>query len=131
MLALPSVRTLPRFKRILPLFLAATLVACAAPAERPATQGGPDMATVTHEADCMRVGGEWTQLGRAPVKQCLRQTTDAGKACSDSQQCEGQCIAPEGTTDGAETGGACSVDTNPFGCQQRVRDGVAMTLCVD
>ena len=119
------------FKRILPLFLAATLVACAAPAERPATQGGPDMATVTHEADCMRVGGEWTQLGRAPVKQCLRQTTDAGKACSDSQQCEGQCIAPEGTTEGAETGGACSVDTNPFGCQQRVRDGVAMTICID
>ncbi|WP_101925048.1 hypothetical protein [Luteimonas rhizosphaerae] len=119
------------FKRLLPLLFAATLAACSAPAERTTTNAGPDQGSVTNEAECVRVGGEWTQLGRAPVKQCLRQTTDAGKACTTSEQCEGLCVAPEGTTDGATVGGTCSVTTNPFGCQQRVHDGVATTLCVD
>ncbi|NYZ62760.1 hypothetical protein [Luteimonas deserti] len=113
------------------LFAAAALTACAAPAERLSANAGPDAATVTHEADCDRVGGEWRQLGRAPVKQCLRRTTDAGKACSQSEQCEGHCLAPEGSVDGTTVTGQCSVDTNPFGCQQRVRDGMASTICVD
>jgi hypothetical protein len=122
-------------QRIASIFLVALLAACSAPAERSTDAvtpvGGPDKATVTNESDCQRVGGQWTQLGRAPGKQCLRQTTDAGKACTDSEQCEGQCLAPEGSVDGTPVGGSCSVDTNPFGCQQRLRDGVALTICVD
>lgn len=121
-------------KRIASVFLVALLAACSAPAERAdgvMPVGGPDKATITNETDCMREGGQWTQLGRAPVKQCLRQTTDAGKACTDSEQCEGQCMAPEGSVDGSQVGGSCSVDTNPFGCQQRVRGGMASTICVD
>jgi len=121
-------------KRIVPVLLVALLAACSTPAERTDTVtpiGGPDKATVITEAECLREGGQWTQLGRAPVQQCLRQTTDAGKACSDSAQCEGQCMAPEGAVDGAQVAGQCSVDTNPFGCQQRVRGGVASTICVD
>lgn len=121
-------------KRIASVFLVALLAACSAPAERAdavTAVGGPDKAAVTNERDCLREGGQWTQLGRAPVKQCLRQTTDAGKACSDSDQCQGQCMAPAGSVDGTEVGGSCSVDTNPFGCQQRVRGGMASTICVD
>lgn len=121
-------------KRIASVFLVALLAACSAPAERVdgvMPVGGPDQATLTHETDCLREGGQWTQLGRAAVKQCLRQTTDAGKACTDSEQCQGQCMAPEGSVDGTQAGGSCSVDTNPFGCQQRVRAGMASTICVD
>jgi len=118
-------------KRIATVFLVGLLAACSAPDERSDSNAGPDAASVTHEAECAAVGGQWTQLGRAPVKQCLRQTTDAGKACTDSEQCEGQCIAPEGSVDGTVVAGSCSVDTNPFGCQQRLRDGVASTICVD
>lgn len=118
-------------KFLLPLLCAAALTACAAPVERTVSNAGPDAASVTHEADCLRAGGEWTQLGRAQVKQCLRQTTDAGKACTGSEQCEGKCLAGEGSVDGAPAAGSCSVDTNPFGCQQRVREGVASTICVD
>ena len=120
-------------KRLFPLCLVAMLAACSAPAEhadQPAN-AGPDSSTATSEADCLREGGEWRQLGKVPVKQCLRQTTDAGKACTDTEQCEGLCIAPEGTVDGAQVGGQCSTDTNRFGCRQRVVGGVARTLCVD
>ncbi|ASR43907.1 hypothetical protein BEN78_11505 [Xanthomonas citri pv. mangiferaeindicae] len=121
------------FKRIVPVLLIALLAACSAPAERDTVQpkAGPAVASVTNESDCLQRGGEWKQLGRAPVPQCLLQTVDAGKACTDSQQCQGQCLAPEGTVDSARVQGQCSVDTNPFGCQQRVRDGVAWTICVD
>ncbi|MCD9005103.1 hypothetical protein LDO31_02420 [Luteimonas sp. XNQY3] len=121
-------------KRLASVLLVGLLAACSAPAERTGTVvpvGGPDKASVTNEAECIAVGGQWTRLGRAPVEQCLRQTTDAGKACTDSEQCEGQCLAPEGSVDGARVGGSCSVDTNPFGCQQRLRGGVASTICVD
>jgi hypothetical protein len=59
------------------------------------------------------------------------QTADAGKACSDSAQCEGLCLAPEGSRDGGAVGGTCAADTDKFGCQQRLRDGVAVTMCVD
>lgn len=121
-------------KRIAPVLLVALLAACNAPAERGDVVtpiGGPDKATVTNETDCLREGGQWTQLGRAPVMQCLRQTSDVGKACTHSEQCEGLCLAPEGSVDGTQVAGQCSVDTNPFGCQQRVRAGVASTICVD
>lgn len=122
------------FKPVAIVLLAGLLAACSAPAERTdavVPTGGPDRASVTNESDCLRVGGQWTQLGRAPVPQCLRQTSDSGKACTDSEQCEGQCLAPEGSVDGTQVGGQCSVDTNPFGCQQRVRGGMASTICVD
>ncbi|WP_407352516.1 hypothetical protein [Luteimonas sp. R10] len=112
-------------KPIASILLLVLLAACGAPAERPAA------APVTGEAECLQRGGQWTQLGRASVKQCLLQTTDAGAACTDSDQCEGLCLAPEGSGDGTAVGGTCSADTNRFGCRQRVTAGVAVTLCVD
>ncbi len=118
-------------KQLASVLLVGLLTACSAPAERVTSNAGPAVASVTNETECAAVGGQWTQLGRVPVKQCLRQTSDAGKACTDSEQCEGQCLAPEGSVDGTQVGGSCSVDTNPFGCQQRLRDGMASTICVD
>lgn len=107
------------------------LAACSTPSGR----GADPMSATTEppktEATCAARGGTWTQLGRAPVKQCLLRTTDAGKACTDNRQCEGLCLAAEGTPDGPATGGTCSVDTNVFGCRTRLQDGRASTLCVD
>lgn len=114
-------------KFIAPALLLALLGACSAQTVKPATPMQP----VASEAECGQRGGQWTQLGRAQVKQCLLQTGDAGKACTDNAQCEGLCLAQEGSIDGAKAGGTCSVDTNRFGCQQQIRDGVPFTLCVD
>jgi hypothetical protein len=114
-------------RKFVPFALPLLLAACTQPAQRPAEPASP----VASESACLQRGGQWTQLGRAPVKQCLLRTADAGKACSDSEQCEGLCLAPQGSADGATVAGACSADTNRFGCQQRMADGVAATLCVD
>ncbi len=104
----------------------AMLSACAAPGGRLAGGDVP-----TSESTCLARGGSWTQLGRAPVKQCLLRTRDAGKTCSGREQCEGLCLAPDGAVDGDRVEGTCSVDTNRFGCRSLVRDGVVTTLCVD
>lgn len=94
------------------------------------TTAGADVAALT-QAQCQAQGGTWGPMGRAQVAQCLMPTSDAGRACTDSAQCQGQCLATEGSRDGQQVHGTCSVDTNRFGCQQRVRDGVAWTICVD
>lgn len=117
-----------RLSLLAPLALIVSLAACS-------TDPGASLAkpaeSIGTEQECTARGGEWKQLGRAPVQQCLLKTADAGKACSDSRECEGQCLAAEGTTDGTTAPGQCSVDNNAFGCQTRLRDGVASTICVD
>lgn len=113
-------------KLLLPGMLLALLAACSAPAEGPA-----QTERIADEAACTALGGEWTRLGLAPDPQCVLQTSDAGRACSDGAQCEGLCLAPEGSVDGTRVEGTCSTTTNPFGCQQRVHEGVVMELCVD
>ncbi|MEZ0470721.1 hypothetical protein [Luteimonas salinilitoris] len=115
-------------KSLATALLLVLLAACSTPAEQSSTLS---MQPVASEAECLQRGGQWTQLGRAPVKQCLLRTTDAGKACTDGAQCEGLCLASEGSEDGATVSGTCSADTNRFGCQQRMTDGAAVTLCVD
>lgn len=107
------------------------LSACSTHAGKPSSADAEPARQPTTEAQCLQLGGAWKQLGRAPVKQCLLQTTDAGKACSDSKQCQGLCMAPQGSADGTTVGGTCSVDTNRFGCRQQLRDGVPFTMCID
>ncbi|HST45699.1 MAG TPA: hypothetical protein VLK29_10815 [Luteimonas sp.] len=109
------------------ILLLLLLGACAGQAPRPP---GAQPA-IASEAACLERGGQWTQLGRAPLKQCLLATRDAGKACTDNAQCQGLCLAPEGSVDGTRVGGTCSADTNRFGCRQQLRDGVPFTLCID
>ena len=111
----------------LSILLVAVLGACALHDARPLAPAVP----VATEAACVQRGGQWTQLGRAPVHQCLMPTTDGGRPCTDNAQCEGLCLAPEGSLDGARVGGACSADSNRFGCRQQLRQGAAFTLCVD
>jgi hypothetical protein len=115
---------MPKFASLLLLLL---LTACSTQADRTL----PGSAPVATEAECLQRGGQWRQLGRLQVKQCLLPTADAGKPCTDGGQCEGLCLAPEGTIDGSAVGGSCSVDTNRFGCRQILRDGSAITMCVD
>ncbi|WP_058835312.1 hypothetical protein [Luteimonas abyssi] len=115
---------------LLSFSLLCLLVACATPVE-PTSRNATSATDVTTQADCAARGGEWKQLGRAPVQQCLLPTSDAGKACNDGTQCEGLCLAADGASDGTMAEGTCSVDTNVFGCQTRIDGGTATTLCVD
>ena len=67
-------------------------------------------------------------------------THDAGRACSDSGECEGACLADLSPTQESEvekTGklevlGKCTARSPQFGCQAMVKEGfVTGVLCVD
>jgi len=56
-----------------------------------ASKSGLPPAPTTREA-CLAAGGAWDDVaGRGHVHGCNLPTTDAGKACTDSQECEGAC----------------------------------------
>lgn len=47
----------------------------------------------TNKESCELLGGWWGTIGRMRVEICNLPTSDAGKECSDSDECEGYCIA--------------------------------------
>lgn len=118
-----------RLPTVLGLSLA-LLGACAAPAT-------PDTALPGQSADassCAARGGEIRRVGRAQIEQCVIRYADAGKSCTDGDQCQGDCRIEGnlGTPSGSAATGQCSASSSPFGCYTRVEDGKAeATLCVD
>lgn len=74
---------------------------------------------------CRESGGQRDGLAGAV---CTFPATDAGKICTDSDDCEGRCEAGDPTA----AIGTCSARISPFGCYSEMRDGVAQpALCVD
>ncbi|MBU2982931.1 hypothetical protein KO498_14020 [Lentibacter algarum] len=73
------------------------------------------------EAQCKAAGGSMV-IGLAGP-QCARPQPDAGKACSDSKDCAGLCLAATRT---------CSPVTPFFGCHEvLMAGGKKAALCVD
>ncbi|WP_352337792.1 hypothetical protein [Psychrobacter sp. 16-MNA-CIBAN-0192] len=83
---------------------------------------------------CIAYGGTITKVGRQQCHQCIVTYKDAGKACQDSTNCQGTCerqgeFIAAGT---ANQVGQCTIDSNPFGCRQLIKKGVAQSaICVD
>jgi len=46
-----------------------------------------------NKESCEAKGGKWEIVGAWQKEQCNLPTLDGGKDCSDSQDCEGKCIA--------------------------------------
>ncbi len=84
-------------------------------------------------AACADQGGVIRPLGRLQREQCVVPYADAGKACSASSDCTGQCLATTDISAGAAARGVCQRDVSEnFGCRQRIDGGVAQgTICVD
>ncbi len=72
------------------------------------------------EGECIKQGGVWEKIGMRNIEQCNLPTSDAGKACNDSDQCEGTCIAENvqyvskcsDTTLSTDGGKECDSDTD-------------------
>jgi len=88
---------------------------------------------------CLAKGGVWKRPGPRPTEECNLPTTDAGKVCSGSNQCEGVCLA-ELTSDQLRQGmsgkmfktqGACSSVIKIYGCRAYVYRGWASVVCAD
>jgi len=86
-------------------------------------------------ADCIARNGTMQPVGRMQTMQCVVRYADAGKRCTDSDQCAGECRTADiaaRPAEGATVAGVCQADSNRFGCFTRVEDGKAeATLCID
>jgi len=86
------------------------------------------------EADCAGKGGKMQRVGRMQSLQCIVPYADAGKICTDTAQCQGECRVPGSVivSDGRAVDGQCTADSSPFGCYTPVKNGRATApICVD
>ena len=75
------------------------------------------------QAACLEEGGQWLPRGASGANFCLRQTPDAGQACTTSSDCTSLCLARSRT---------CAPADPMFGCNDVIgRNGQVSTLCVE
>jgi hypothetical protein len=95
----------------------------------------------TNKTSCEAQGGNWGPIGLSPQEVCVLPTTDAGKSCSDSSECQAACVAE--LTEGqraalllnhtpVRTTGRCTAWKTSVGCNAYVENGVVNgIMCVD
>jgi hypothetical protein len=118
-------------KGLITLATALLLASCAPANETAGDEGGGAVSTA--EA-CAARGGTWGPVGRLQAPSCVLPYADAGKACRDSDDCEGECrYAGEETLEaGQAVAGQCQVNSDRFGCFTRIEDGKAEpAICID
>ena len=86
---------------------------------------------------CIAAGGAVSPQGLAGYEMCVLPYKDAGKTCSDSSECLGQCRAqslstPQQSEATQAVKGQCQANNIPFGCYSEIIDGTVQPgLCVD
>jgi len=82
--------------------------------------------------ECVACHGEWGIHGLSETESCNCRTSDAGKRCTDGNDCQGLCIADESNPEyelaacSAGYGflvGRCSAFAGVFGCWAFIADG--------
>jgi hypothetical protein len=88
--------------------------------------------------DCTRRGGTFGVRGLGIAPTCTIRTSDAGRQCRSSSQCQGECVAVPPDIDwaavrpGQTLAGRCSTEEVQLGCYVEVTDGKAgQAICVD
>lgn len=86
-----------------------------------------------NKEECEAKNGVWKKIGLAPKEECNLPTTDAGKICEGSKECEGVCLTEAKEISGRKikTKGACSAWIKVVGCHGYVYRGWSQTVCVD
>ncbi len=91
------------------------------------------------QESCEAKGGVWKKIGIRAHEECDLPTTDGGKICDGSQQCEGLCLADLSKEDIQKgmrgklfkTSGKCSSWIKIVGCRAYVYRGWASVVCAD
>ena len=86
------------------------------------------------EKACLAAGGSWTTLGLPypdKPKMCDLKTTDSGKSCEASDQCQGVCLAPKNAPEGSKAAGSCSTYLTEWGCYFVVEQNEVQRICVE
>lgn len=107
------------------------------PLPKPAATAEPVPAPSSSDADeaaCKVKGGTIQPVGLAGRPACVIPYKDAGKSCTDGDECEGDCWTGSAAPgpDG-KFHGKCQETNMPFGCHGRVEDGklAGGIMCVD
>ena len=120
--------------RTLIVVLALTVSIGAAACSPMAAQAPDGTSGQSTEAACAAPGGAMQRVGRLQSLQCVIRYADAGKRCTDGDQCGGDCLLAEmgSVQAGTAAVGQCAPTSNRFGCATRIEDGKAdATLCID
>jgi hypothetical protein len=82
---------------------------------------------------CVARGGHVSGFGMFGLPTCIVPFADAGKACTDAADCDGNCVRYDDFAQaGTRVGGTCQVESPEDGCFQFVEAGLAqMALCAD
>ena len=129
-------------KRIL---IAAAAVLMAACQPMPASDGPTELAESTpavqsvagseDAAACAARGGKMLPQGRMQTVRCVITYADAGRRCTDGDDCAGDCRVGDvanAPAAGTNAVGQCQASSSRFGCYTTVEGGKAeATLCVD
>ena len=105
-----------------------------APVVAPLPEAPPGATPIADEASCKTAGGDWRPICRMQNLACVITYPDAGKACSDGEDCAGDCLGAVTGAAGAgqPATGLCSTNSDPCGCRTLIEEGKATaTLCVD
>lgn len=115
--------------RLLAVFAAVlALAACAPLGDRPSSTPQIDVGA------CRANGGTVKPVCRMQKPACIFVHKDAGKSCTDSDQCEGRCVAADGAMPegGVAAAGVCEADNDVCGCSTEIIGGKAQAgRCVD
>jgi hypothetical protein len=97
----------------------------------------PKLPIINTKAECIASSGTWGWNGIPHMSEpsdgegfCILSTTDAGKPCSSSSECQSEC---EATQDSPQTGkGVCTSTNFTAGCRSWVQGGVTTpVICSD
>lgn len=123
------------------MFACLVFILFATGCDKPGAADG-DSAVKDGSSACTEQGGDWRQVCPARVYQCVKPYPDAGKACNDSSECEGECLfelvtlcdeggeckEPEVPEPGSRVTGTCQRDDDPCGSFVLVQDGLAQPI---
>jgi hypothetical protein len=94
--------------------------------------------SATELATCVRHGGRVGIAGLSGNQICVHPLRDAGRACTSSSQCVGDCLLDESSLGGRppdanqSVQGRCEPTDYGFGCRTTVENGsIATSICVD
>lgn len=82
---------------------------------------------------CLSEGGSWEKLGFSQIAYCVRFSSDGGKPCTSSTQCQFKCLATSRTANDDEyITGRCANNNKGSGCRSFVENGrFVLGPCVD
>ena len=104
----------------------------AAEAEAAWASAPPVTASDAEIRECDARGGTIRPVCMMGTPQCVVTYSDAGRACRDGDDCQGDCRAGEMGPSGQAVTGRCQADSDPCGCFANVEDGrIEAALCVD